>query len=59
MQMKYYLIQYQILQTGITRIVLQTVRRITNKIVGVEGLKLLTLEINNPYFYNICCCNRL
>ena len=46
--MKYYLIQYQILQTGITRIVLQTVRRITNKIMGVEGLKLLTLEINNP-----------
>ena len=56
--MKYYLIQYQILQTGITTIVLQTVRRITNKIVGVEGLKLLTLEINNPYFYNISCCNR-
>ena len=56
--MKYYLIQYQILQTGITRIVLQTVRRITNKIVGVEGLKLLTLEINNPYFYNISYCNR-
>ena len=56
--MNYYLIQYQILQTGITRIVLQTVRRITNKIVGVEGLKLLTLEINNPYFYNISCCNR-
>ena len=56
--MKYYLIQYQILQTGITRIVLQKVRRITNKIMGVEGLKLLTLEINNPYFYNISCCNR-
>ena len=56
--MKYYLIQYQILQTGITRIVLQTVRRITNKIVGVDGLKLLTLEINNPYVYDISCCNR-
>ena len=35
----YKLIQYQILQTNITRTVWQTVRSITNKILGVEGLK--------------------
>ena len=34
----YQLIQYQILQTNIIRIVWQTVRRITNKILGVKGL---------------------
>ena len=33
----YRLTQYQILQTNITRTVWQTVRRITNKIVGVKG----------------------
>ena len=33
----YQLIQYQILQNNIMRIVWQTVRRITNMIVGVEG----------------------
>ena len=33
----YRLIQYQILQTNITRTVWQTVRRITNEIVGVKG----------------------
>ena len=41
----YYLIQYQILQTNITRTVWQTVRRITNEILGVKGLtctKLVT-----------------
>ena len=32
------LIQYQILQTNIMRIIWQTVRRITNEILGVEGL---------------------
>ena len=35
----YKLIQYQILQTNITRTVYQTVRRITNQILGVKGLK--------------------
>ena len=35
----YKLIQYQILQTNIPRTVLQTVRRITNEILGVKGLK--------------------
>ena len=34
----YKLIQYQILQTNITRTVWQTVRRITNEILGVKGL---------------------
>ena len=34
----YQLIQYQILQTNIIRIVWQTVRRITNKILGLKGL---------------------
>ena len=36
----YKVIQYQILQTNITRTVWQTVRRITNVIMGVEGLTL-------------------
>ena len=35
----YKLIQYQILQTNITRKVWQTVRRVTNEILGVKGLK--------------------
>ena len=34
----YKLIQYQILQINITRVVRQTVRRITNEILGVKGL---------------------
>ena len=34
----YQLIQYQILQTNIIRIGWQTVRRITNEILGVKGL---------------------
>ena len=32
--------QYQILQTNIVRIMWQTVRRITNEILGVEGLNI-------------------
>ena len=35
----YKLIQYQILQTNITREVRHTVRRVTNEILGVKGLK--------------------
>ena len=34
----YKLIQYQILQTNITRTVWQIVRRITNQILGIKGL---------------------
>ena len=37
-------IQYQILQTNITRTVWQTVRRITNEILGVTGFKLMCVE---------------
>ena len=33
------LIQYQILQTNITRTVWQIVRRITDEILGVKGLR--------------------
>ena len=36
----YQVIQYQILQTNITWILKQTVRRITDKILGVKGLIL-------------------
>ena len=34
----YKLIQYQILQTNITRTVWQTVRRVTYEILGIKGL---------------------
>ena len=34
----YYVIQYQILRSTIITIVLQTVRRVTNLILGVKGL---------------------
>ena len=33
----HYLIQYQILQTNMIRMVWQTVRRITEEILGVKG----------------------
>ena len=48
----YKLIQYQILQTNITRTVWQTVRRITNEILGVKGLKLTT-SIDNMKGMNV------
>ena len=35
----YKLIQYQILQTNITRTIWLTVRRIANEILGVKGYK--------------------
>ena len=35
------MIQYQILQTNITRTVWQTIRRITHEILGVKGLNSL------------------
>ena len=37
----YYLIQDQILQTNLKRIIWQTVRRITKEILGVIGLKAI------------------
>ena len=42
--MDYLLIQYQILQTYIIGIVWQTVRRITNEILGVKGLTHIFLK---------------
>ena len=38
-----WLIQNQILKTQIVRIVRQTVRRITNEILGVQGLRRVQL----------------
>ena len=40
----YKLIQYQILQTNITRTVWQIVRRITDEILGVKGWRLAILS---------------
>ena len=46
------MIQYQVLQTHITRIVWQIVRRITNEILGVKILtKKLTNEDQTSYLY--------
>ena len=39
------LIQYQILQTNITRTVWQTIRRIADEILGVQGLNSLVLHM--------------
>ena len=39
----YQLIQYQILQNNIIRIIWQTVKRIANEIFRVKGLIILTL----------------
>ena len=44
----YELIQYQILQTNITRTVWQTVRRITNEILGVKRLSQIMFRQNRP-----------
>ena len=35
------MIQYQIHQTNIIRIVWQTVKRVTNEVWGINGLKLI------------------
>ena len=42
------MIQYQILQTNITRTTWQTVRRITDEILGVKRLSKTTLLLRNP-----------
>ena len=42
----YELIQYQILQTNITRTVWETVRRVTDEILGVKGLRFSSLTCN-------------
>ena len=43
------MIQSQILQTRTTRIVWQTVRRITNKILGVKGSCTHVLQVGRRY----------
>ena len=45
----YKLIQYQILHTNIARIVWQTVRRITNEILGVKGLRQSHTFLNRSW----------
>ena len=45
----YYLIQYQILRTNIIRIVLQTVRRITNKILEWDGYMFIVTTFQSIY----------
>ena len=40
------MIKYEILQVDTIRIVCQTVRRITNEILGVKGLNDQSLSIN-------------
>ena len=48
------MIQYQILQTNIMRIVWKMVKRITNEILGVKGLKRVRKKkyCLNTTFYN-------
>ena len=44
--------QFQILQTNITRIVLQTVRRITNEILGSSRVKMIAeLNMHFDWFF--------
>ena len=45
----YQLIQYQILRTNIIRIVWQTVRRITNKILEWEGNMFIVTTFQSIY----------
>ncbi|RMX46274.1 hypothetical protein pdam_00000669, partial [Pocillopora damicornis] len=47
----YKLIQYEILQTNITRTVWQTVRKITNEILGVKGLNVSETSDENKEKY--------
>ena len=50
----YYLIRYHILLTNIIRIVWQTVRRITNEILGVKGLGYVYFLIVSLSLINLC-----
>ena len=43
-----YLVQYQIPQTNVTRTVWQTVRRITDEILGVNGLSQQSSLVAHP-----------
>ena len=42
------MVQYQIPQTNVTRTVWQTVRRITNEILGVKGLSQQSCLVAHP-----------
>ena len=48
-------IQYQILQTNITRTVWQTVRRITNEILGVKGLINVIIYLGDTNLKLVAC----
>ena len=48
----YKLIQYQILQTNITRTVWPTERRINNEILGVKGLNVNLEQNSNAFAYH-------
>ena len=55
-QLEYYkLIQYQILQTNTTRTVWQTVRRITNEILGVKGLINVIIYLGDTDLKLVAC----
>ena len=55
-QLEYYkFIQYQILQTNTTRTVWQTVRRITNEILGVKGLINVIIYLGDTYLKLVAC----
>ena len=53
------MIQYQILQTNITRTVWQTVRRITNEILGVKGWKYWSSVISLLFFLSLKVMTRV
>ena len=52
-----YLVQYQIPQTNVTRTVWQTVRRITNEILGVKGLSQQSCLVAHPAEAYLGFCN--
>lgn len=49
-----WLIQYQILTTKIIRIVRQTVRRISNEILGVKGLRRTIVSVVKMILRDSC-----
>ena len=51
----YKLIQYQILQTNITRTVWQTVRRIKNEILGVKESINVTIYLGDTDLKLVAC----
>ena len=55
----YKLIQYQILQTNITRTVWQTVTRITNENLGVKGLRTKKVTHKVQPSVSLMHCNHI